>query len=345
MTRRRTVGALAAVLALGCASSAPASSIVYVCAPNLCRIDPAHPKQVTRLTRDGKAGGPVDPSPSLSTKGTKLSFVKGNRLYLAQGNATHARRVDEPAGTAVTRMRPDGTQVAYIRSVNTDHLAGLRLPVLLRRRPTAWSPSCSCGRGTADKGRSPWSSGTASTGWLLDRVLFPHPVAGDGVRPDEICIVCAARRERASASARWRPIPVAHALQSRRVAGRAPPGGRWPRRSPTAPPGFAARRSAARSRSSIRRRARSSRDLTTAHADGTPAFSPNGRQVAFTRRENLYRRRDLGRPQAEAPAPRRARSDVGRALAGGRRRDVTWIAWGSRTQAIRCRAVSRSRRN
>ena len=92
------MGALAAVLALGCASSARASSIVYVCAPNLCRIDPAHPKQVTRLTRDGKAGGPVYLSPSLSTKGTKLSFVKGNRLYLAQGNATHARRVDEPAG-------------------------------------------------------------------------------------------------------------------------------------------------------------------------------------------------------------------------------------------------------
>ena len=69
-------------------------------------IDPAHPKKVTRLTRDGKAGGPVYLSPSLSTKGTKLSFVKGNRLYLAHGNATHARRVDEPVGTAVTRSGP-----------------------------------------------------------------------------------------------------------------------------------------------------------------------------------------------------------------------------------------------
>jgi Tol biopolymer transport system component len=30
------------------------------------------------------------------------------------------------------------------------------------------------------------------------------------------------------------------------------------------------------------------RDLTTAHADGDPAFSPDGKQVAFIRGENLY---------------------------------------------------------
>ena len=36
------------------------------------------------------------------------------------------------------------------------------------------------------------------------------------------------------------------------------------------------------------------RDLTTAHADGTPAFSPDGKQVAFTRGEDLYAVRVAG---------------------------------------------------
>ena len=30
------------------------------------------------------------------------------------------------------------------------------------------------------------------------------------------------------------------------------------------------------------------RDLTTAHADGPPAFSPDGKQVAFNRGDDLY---------------------------------------------------------
>ena len=52
------------------------------------------------------------------------------------------------------------------------------------------------------------------------------------------------------------------------------------------------------------------RDLTSAHADGTPAFSPDGRQVAFTRGEDLYVVAVAGWP-AQAAAPRRARPDVG----------------------------------
>ena len=197
MRRRRTVGALAAVLALGCASSARASSIVYVCAPNLCRIDPAHPKQVTRLTRDGKAGGPVYLSPSLSTKGTKLSFVKGNRLYLAQGNATHARRgrrAGRDRGDADAARRDAG---GLHPQRQHDHLARATPTRTTRHRSTASSPSCShapprAPRDRRWRGRPPAPAGCAIRS--CSRIRCPAPAPGPTGsaprrrrRPAEVC--------------------------------------------------------------------------------------------------------------------------------------------------------------
>ena len=283
MRRRRTVGALAAVLALGCASSARASSIVYVCAPNLCRIDPAHPKQVTRLTRDGRTGGPVYLSPSLSTKGTKLSFVKGNRLYLAQGNATRARRVDEPVGTAVTRMRPDGTQVAYIRSVNTIIAPGYVYPYysppvygfvpFLFTRPASGAEGQTVARSTT------------GTGWLRDQVLLPYPVPGEGARPEGICAAAPPGADQVCARM------VAIDPQPRTLSNpAASPDGRS--LVAVAEPWVDSSSFTQTFRGAIAlfnpATSEFLRDLTTAHADGTPAFSPDGKQVAFTRGEDLY---------------------------------------------------------
>jgi hypothetical protein len=283
MRRRRTVGALAAVLALACAAGAQASSIVYVCAPNLCRIDPEHPKKVTRLTRDGRASGPVYLSPSLSTKATRLSFVKGNRLYLARGNATHARRVDEPVGTAVTRMRPDGTQVAYIRSVNTIISPGSFYPYY---SPPVYGfvPFLFTRPSSGAKGQTV-ARDTTSTGWLRDRVLLPYPVPGEGARADGICVA---------------PPPGGEGVCERMVA--VDPQGRTlsnPAASPdgrylvvVAEPFVDDPNSTQTFRGAIALYNPATgellRDLTTAHADGTPAFSPDGRQVAFTRDEDLY---------------------------------------------------------
>jgi WD40-like Beta Propeller Repeat len=277
------VGALAAVLAMGCAPSALASSVVYVCTPNLCRIDPAHPKKVTRLTRDGKANGPVYLSPSLSSKGTKLSFVKGNRLYIAQGNATRAHVVDEPAGTAVTRMRPDGRQVAYIRSVNTIISPGYTYPYysppiygfvpFLFTRPIS-----------GDKGETVARS-TSSTGWLRDQVVLPYPVPGDGARPDGIC--AAAQPEADQVCERM----VATDPQGRTLSNpAASPDGRY--LVAVAEPWVDDSNFTQAFRGALAlfnpATGEFLRDLTTAHADGAPVFSPDGKQVAFTRGEDLY---------------------------------------------------------
>jgi hypothetical protein len=179
------------VLALGTAATAPATSIVYVCGPNLCRIDPAKPKRVTHLTRDGKAGsGPVYRSPSLSTKGTRLSFVRANRRYLAAGDATRARRVDEAAGTALTAMRPDGSQVAYIRAVNAIISPGFTYPHY--SPPVHGIVPFVFVRGTGAVNSQTVARATTSTGWLGDRLLFPHAVVGSGPRPEQICLLAPA---------------------------------------------------------------------------------------------------------------------------------------------------------
>jgi Tol biopolymer transport system component len=283
MRRRRTVGALAAVLALACASAAHASSIVYVCAPNLCRIDPAHPKKVTRLTRDGQARGPVYGSPSLSTKGTNLSFIKGNRMYLAQGNATRARRINEPAGTAVTRMRPDGRQVVYIRSVNDIISPGFTYPYysppIYGLVPYVFVRDV-VGERTQTVARS-----TSSTGWLRDQVLLPHVGPGTGARPDGICAAAP---------------PEADEVCERMVA--SDPQGRTLSEPAASPDGryLVAVAEPWVDDSDYKQTFRGAialfnpatgeflRDLTTTHADGDPVVSPDGKQVAFTRDGGLY---------------------------------------------------------
>jgi hypothetical protein len=301
------VGALAAVLALACASSAAASSIVYVCGPNLCRIDPAHPKKGTHLTRDGKARGPVYLSPSLSTKGTKLTFVKGNSLYLAQGNATRARKVQEPAGTAVTRMRPDGRQVVYIRSVNDIISPGFTYPYY---SPPIYGfvPYLFVRDVAGDKAQTVARS-TTSTGWLRDQVLLPYPVPGDGARPDGIC--AAAPPEADEVCERM----VASDPQGRTLSSpAASPDGRY-LASVAEPwvddPDFT---QTFRGAIALFNPATGEllRDLTTAHADGKPVFSPDGKQVAFTRGEDLY-----VIPVAGRATPRLLRHGV---------RDPTWGA-------------------
>lgn len=298
------MGALAVVLALGAATTAHASSIVYVCGANLCRVDPTRPRKVVHLTRDGAAKGPVYASPSLSAKGTRLSFVKANRLYLARGDAGHARRIDEPAGTALTAMRPDGTQVAYIRGVNTIISPGFVYPYY--SPPVYGIVPFLFVRGVSAAKSQTVARATTSLGWLRDRILFPHAVAGNGPRPEEICVLAPPGA----------PSPCERAVAT-------DPGGRRLTSPAASPDGrslvavgepFVAGKTRFAGSIALFDPATGAlvRDVTTGHADRDPVFSPDGKQVAFTRNgDDLYVVRIAG------GAPKLVRHGV---------RDPTWGA-------------------
>jgi Tol biopolymer transport system component len=126
---------------------------------------------------------------------------------------------------------------------------------------------------------------TTSAGWLGDQVLLSHPGPGDGPRPDELCVaappggnqVCA-RTAASDPQQRTLSNPAA-SYDGRYLAAVAEPFSADPSFKQTFAGSIALFNPAT---------GELLRDLTTAHADRDPAFSPDGRQVAFTRGDGLY---------------------------------------------------------
>jgi Tol biopolymer transport system component len=284
----RLVGLLAIVFALALAGPAGAASIVYVCGSNLCRIDPKKPKHVTQLTRDGQAKGPVYRSPSLSTDGRKLSFVKGRDLYTANRNAKAAHKLE---AADLAWLSPDGRHVAFVRSTTVIIDPGIfpccrppvygQVPFLFLRDPSQ------------DKAQT-LARDVITAGWLRDRVMIAtFREGGSGPVPDDVCLmvppgadgVC----ERTIASdggPRTLSAPVAS------------PDGRY--LAAVAEPWSDAQDYHQTFEGSIAlfdpNTGTHLRDLTSGPSDGQPTFSPDGKQIAFTRGKDIYVVRVSGGP-------------------------------------------------
>jgi hypothetical protein len=90
---------------------------VYLCGDgyaNLCRIQPDGSGQ-TNLTSDGRSGGPFYASPSLSRDGTRLAFNFANQTYVVEGDPSR-RGAAVAQAAALAALRPDAAQLATVES-------------------------------------------------------------------------------------------------------------------------------------------------------------------------------------------------------------------------------------
>jgi len=157
---------VATVAALAGAAPAAADSIVYRCFPDLCRVAPDGSGR-TQLTHDAADGGPVYAWLSASRDGSRLGVSFGNRAHVLDGRG---RRVAGPlphsgGAVLVTQISSDGGQLATIETI-TETLApfpgGIPTP---RQTPYLFLARVD------GSGRETVARSTAATGWLGGRLL------------------------------------------------------------------------------------------------------------------------------------------------------------------------------